>query len=107
MIVNPIYETHFLIAAEEKMSAALFIRCFRENNQTLIPCSEQRRLAIIPALAPPAPVIIWTIICNKVRRVVLLCSSGGHQCAFVTFNGLLFPILISGILSPFVLLYVF
>ena len=51
MIVNPIYETHFLIAAEEKMSAALFIRCFRENNQTLIPCSEQRRLAIISASA--------------------------------------------------------
>ena len=51
MIANPIYETHFLIAAEEKMSAALFIRCFRENNQTLIPCSEQRRLAIIPASA--------------------------------------------------------
>ena len=105
MIANPIYETHFLIAAEEKMSAALFIRCFRENNQTLIPCIEQRRSP--SSLPPPPPVIIWTIIYNKVRRVVLLCSSGGHQCAFVTFNGLLFPILISGILSPFVLLYVF
>ena len=53
MIANPIYETHFLIAAEERMSAKLFILicCFRENNQKLIPCSEQRRLTPIPASA--------------------------------------------------------